>query len=154
SSMTEQSSIRLGKLIIDLLESEAKVSACSQALFVSKSFFGLPKRVTGQHLAAYFGLKDILMTLLENGCNADSRDSFQRTPLSLAAQSGQDAVVKLLLANGRVDPDSKDSDGRTPLSLAAQSGHDAVVKLLLANGRVDPDSKDSDGRTPLSLAAR
>ena len=159
SSTTGQSSIRLRKLIIDLLENAAKSSACSQALLPLKAYTwysrGVPKVKTGQHLAAYFGLKDILMTLLETGCNADSRDYYGRTPLSWAAESGQCEVVKMLLANSRVDPDSKDSDYRqTALSWAAASGHEAIVKLLLANGRVDSNSRDYFHQTPLLLAAQ
>jgi ankyrin repeat protein len=46
-------------------------------------------------------------------------------------QPHYEAVVKLLLATGKVDVDTKDSVyGRTPLSRAAENGHEAVVKLL------------------------
>ncbi|KAL6228936.1 hypothetical protein BDW75DRAFT_235566 [Aspergillus navahoensis] len=56
---------------------------------------------------------------------------YGKTPLSLAAENGHKAVVKLLLDSGKVDVDCKDSEyGRTPLSLAAENGHGAVVKLL------------------------
>jgi ankyrin repeat protein len=66
-----------------------------------------------------------------------------RTPLLWATQNGYEAVVKLLLATGKVQVDFKDKYGRTPLSWATQNGHEAVVKLLLATGKVEVDSKDA-----------
>jgi ankyrin repeat protein len=62
--------------------------------------------------------------------DVEPKDSWERTPLSWAAEKGHEAVVKLLLTTGKVDVDSKDSWGRTPLSWAAEKGHEAVVKLL------------------------
>ena len=47
--------------------------------------------------------------------------------------------VKLLLANGRVDPNMASQIGNTALIFAAIKGHAPVVALLLADGRVDPD---------------
>jgi ankyrin repeat protein len=75
-----------------------------------------------------------------------------QTPLSWAAEEGNEAVVKLLLDKG-ADTESKDGDGWTPLSRAAAIGREAVVKLLLATGKVNRDSKRDFGRTPLSYAA-
>jgi ankyrin repeat protein len=61
----------------------------------------------------------------------DFKDSSHgRTPLSWAAGSGHEAVVKVLLATEKVDVGSKDDYGQTPLSLAAGNGHKTVVKLL------------------------
>lgn len=95
--------------------------------------------------------------LLEKGANPDSKDGDDRTAMSLAAEKGEEAVVKLQLTTGRVDRDSKDKISRTPLSYAAEKRHDAIVKLLLATGRVDPNSKATGGaykrQTPLSIAA-
>jgi len=75
----------------------------------------------------------------------DSKDSLSRTPLSYAAESGQEAVVKLLLEKGAVI-DSSDDRGRTPLSYAAESGNDGMVKMLLQYGAV-PNVRDLDGLT-------
>ncbi|KAI0196461.1 hypothetical protein F4808DRAFT_305556 [Astrocystis sublimbata] len=148
---------------ISFLRKPGQVEAASQVLIITYEdpiyrFEGwsqrIPKQMTGLHLAAYFGLEEVVASLLEDW-EPDLRDEHGQTPLSWAAERGHEAVVRLLLANGRVDPDSKDTKyGQTPLSWAAESGYEAVVRLLLANGRVDPDSKDTKyGQTPLSWAA-
>jgi hypothetical protein len=77
-----------------------------------------------------------------------------RAPLLWAAESGEDAVVGMLLTKDDVDPDLKDYSGRTPLWWAAWRGHEGVVKLLLDTGKVNADPKDDVGRTPLWWAAR
>lgn len=51
-----------------------------------------------------------------------------RTPLSQAAESGHEAVVKLLVERDDVEVGSKDEFGQTPLSWAAEEGHETVVK--------------------------
>ncbi|KAI9778776.1 MAG: hypothetical protein M1839_007866 [Geoglossum umbratile] len=111
----------------------------------------VPKNMTGVHLAAYFGLKEVIIALLKDGYDLKFKDSHGWTPLSRAAGKGHERVVELLLEKG-VDLDSKVQYGWTPLSLAAASGHDAVVKLLLERS-VDPNSKDNIGWTPLLMAA-
>ncbi|KAI9772445.1 MAG: hypothetical protein M1840_000648 [Geoglossum simile] len=147
------------QLILGLLEDEAKMSACSQALMASRNYSGysqrVPRQTTAVHLAAYFGLVETMMGVLKNEYNPDLRDSYGQTPLSWAAQEGHEMVVKLLLAKDGVDINSKDSMmGLTALSLAAERGHEAVVKLLLGKDGVDINSKDSKrGLTALLLAA-
>ncbi|KAI9771507.1 MAG: hypothetical protein M1840_002127 [Geoglossum simile] len=132
------------QLIQNLLENETNVSAASQAMMAFGSYFGysqgVPRQMTGVHVAAYFGLVGTIMGLIKSGYNPDLKDSFGRTPLSWAAGNGHEVVVKLLLATEKVDVNSKDSHyGQTPLSWAAGNGHEAVVKLLLATEKVDMD---------------
>ena len=94
--------------------------------------------------------------LLRNGREISSLKGVTKlypTLLAWAVHKGHEAVVRLLLATGKVDPDSKNSAGKTLLSQAAADGHEAVARLLLATGKVDPDSKDSARYTPLSQAA-
>jgi ankyrin repeat protein len=56
-----------------------------------------------------------MIALLENRYDLNLKDTSGRTPLSWIAESGYEAVIKLLLANDGVNPDSKDNGGRTPL---------------------------------------
>ncbi|KAH0537544.1 hypothetical protein FGG08_005679 [Glutinoglossum americanum] len=146
-------------LALEFLKNYRKVSCSVQVLLVPNYRYirysqRPPKYVSGIHLCAYFGLKGIIISLLESTMVVGSKDSANRTPLSWAAERGHEEVVKLLLSRGDVAADSKDEDGRTPLSWAAEGGHQEVVKLLLARDDVAADSKDKyPGRTPLSWAA-
>ena len=62
--------------------------------------YGQEVRWAATHLAAYFGLRDIIMALLKNGHDPDVKDGYGRTPLSQAAREGHEAVVKLLVEKG------------------------------------------------------
>jgi hypothetical protein len=83
------------QLILDLLNSETKVSSCSQAMITRGRYYcqQVPRNVTGVHLAAQFGLKEAIMALLKNGHDPNAKDTYDRTPLLLAAESGHEAVA-------------------------------------------------------------
>ncbi|RYP66398.1 hypothetical protein DL771_007807 [Monosporascus sp. 5C6A] len=110
------------------------------------------------HVVSRYQLLGPLRLILQRadhvGIDVDVKDNHGRTLLSWAAENGNEAVVRQLLATGKVDIDTKDNSGRTPLSLAAENGNEAVVRQLLATGKVDIDTKDNSSRTPLSLAAK
>jgi len=110
---------------------------------------------TGLHCAAYLGLDEIAIALLEEeeGCVADMADGRGITPLAWAASYGHEGIVKLLLDRKEVNPDSRDGVGQTPLLSAAWSGYEGIVKLLLDRKEVNPDSRDKYDLTPLSCAA-
>ncbi|QKX61014.1 uncharacterized protein TRUGW13939_08160 [Talaromyces rugulosus] len=132
-----------------------------QAMVVSKRYADdpmysqrAPNGMTGTHIAAFFGLQDIVIV----GHNLDGKDSHGRTPLSYAAQMGHDRLIEVLLKNDGVDPDSKDQYGRTPLSFAAGSGNEQAVRLFLATGKINPNSRVTNGLyegwTPLLYTER
>ena len=161
AASTEVEWVKMEQLILSFLESEAKVSACIQAMMASKEYLSnsgysqrVPRQMTGIHLAAYFGLKEVITALLKNGYDPESKDSYIRTALSYAAEKGHDEVVKLLLEKDDIDLNFEDISGRTALFYAARKGHDAVVKLLLEKNGTDLNLKDIlSGQTVLSYAA-
>jgi ankyrin repeat protein len=70
----------------------------------------------------------------------------------VGGRQGDEAVVKLLLANDSVDPDSKNTEyDQAPLSWGVESGHEKAVKLLLDN-KANADAEDKYGLTAVQLA--
>lgn len=153
-------SLETEQMTLEFLENSARINSCSQALRAIKLLPHWPwyikdgQGVTALHLTAYFGLKEPTIALIQWGHEPDAKDSSLRTPLSWAAELGQDEMVQFLLLQGGVDPDSRDIWDNTPLLLAAAYGHEAVVKLLVAKNAVDINFRDRlYQRTPLFSAA-
>uniref|UniRef100_A0A1B6G1J7 FYVE-type domain-containing protein n=2 Tax=Cuerna arida TaxID=1464854 RepID=A0A1B6G1J7_9HEMI len=84
--------------------------------------------------------------------NSRVRDTNQSSPLHLAAETGNELIVRsLLLAGARAD--DRDGHRRTALHVAAEAGHAAVVSALLQNG-TDYDATDAEGDNALHVAVR
>ncbi|RYP20071.1 hypothetical protein DL765_002997 [Monosporascus sp. GIB2] len=143
------------QLAVCFLDNAAKVSAASQALMATNGYSGysqrVPQKITGLHLAAYFGLWKAVLMLLHKG-HLPAKDTNGQTPLFFAAANGHEEAVALLLSSDTTDPNPTDKYDRTPVSWAAENGHSAVVKRLLAKQGVDPNFKDKYDQTPLSWA--
>ena len=90
--------------------------------------------------------------LLAAGVDADARDANNNTALHLAADTGRDVMVSLLI-QATASLNVQNNDGDTPLHLSAESGHVTVVSLLIqatANLNV---KNNAYGDTPLHAAA-
>jgi uncharacterized membrane protein YgcG len=70
----------------------------------------------------------------------------------IAAQKGEDRIVKLLLADPRIDPNLCDFHGCTPLNAAASFGKVGCVDLFLSDDRIDLCRATASGFTPLTSA--
>ena len=70
---------------------------------------------------------------LNEGANANQKDTNGQTHLHHAAQSGNTQVAQALIGRGAI-LDSKDNEGRTPLHLAAEAGHASMIDLLVTQG--------------------
>ncbi|KAI9766598.1 MAG: hypothetical protein M1840_006409 [Geoglossum simile] len=131
------------ELACSFLQRGSSVSCAVQAMSTSTYKYGqytqsYPKETTGLHLTAQFGLlcltKELLSMLGGNiAISTDSRDSYGRSPLWLAAAYGHGVVVKLLLEKG-ADVNAQDGFYGNTLRMASYRGHEQIVKLLLDKG--------------------
>ena len=90
--------------------------------------------------------------LLAAGADAESVNRYGVTPLALAAESGEPAVVGALLAAG-ADPNTATPAGETVLMAAARTGRVPVLDLLLAAGATVDATESWRGQTALMWAA-
>ena len=97
------------------------------------------------------GRTDALWLLLSHGANPNRTDPDGRTPLHLAARTGQPGPLRMLLAAG-ADPNAADPWGETPLHLAARSNRAEAIRLLL-DAHANPAARDARGFSPLDVAA-
>src|SRR3984957_4453986 len=132
---------------------ESSKAACAADVSMVQYSRQRPTKYSGIHVSSFFGLAKIIDYQLKNGAMADLKGRDGKSPLSISAENGHEAIVELLLARDDVDVNSKDRQyGLTPLLWAASNGHEAVVKQFLARDDVNTNSKDSNGRMPLSWA--
>ena len=77
------------------------------------------------------------------------------TPLYHAAYGvyGSEDIIRVLLADPRVDVNCLDADLQTPLHAAADFGAEQLLKILLAHPKIDLNIRDKLGQTPLYFAA-
>lgn len=101
------------------------------------------------------GAADLVHSLLEAGACADTKDSAGFSAMHLAAESGSDEVIKVLIKGGAKVGTSAEWDYNqefTPLMLAARSGCINGIKALISAGADVNAGLNSDKETPLHHA--
>ena len=111
-------------------------------------------------LACSAGRVEVVRLLLARRADPTSHDRDLWTALMYALSgrehpgSGHEAVIRLLLEDGRVPVDARDSDGRTALMITCFHGHTERARVLLLEGLADPSIADNYGVTPMARAGR
>ncbi|KAI1175489.1 hypothetical protein F4777DRAFT_550113 [Nemania sp. FL0916] len=97
-----------------------------------------PTTLTGLHVAASIGFRQLVAALIRNGDPEKSeikvRDSLINTPLHFAANFGRSKIAEELLNRGAPIDDAIEIQEQTPLHMAAFGGHVEVMKKLILRG--------------------
>ena len=101
-------------------------------------------------VACFYGQLEVVKALLE--AKADPRVGHHMSPIVQAATTGNDHVVRALLAAG-INPDEEDSDGIAAINNASLSGKTEAVEALL-NAKADPSrARQKGGSVPPIVSA-
>jgi len=89
--------------------------------------------------------------LLRAGADTEAMNKYGATPLYMASQNGQSAIVKLLI-DAKADVNAVNRNGTAPLSIASAKGRADIAAMLLA-AKANVNTANKDGFTPLILAS-
>ena len=107
--------------------------------------------------AALRGHNNVAAFLLRNKyLTVNEKDPFgiDFTPLMMAAQSGDESIVQLLLERRDTNVNAYSDIGYTALMIATMHGHVKTVELLLARADTDVNATILSGETALNYAAK
>lgn len=138
---------------LPFLYSHTHVEASVQIFMPSHEHRHYRCKMTALHLAAHFGLHEIVTALLKEDC-ASTAYHNGRISVPVTTVNGGVADVDVLLDIPRIDPNTDDYWWRTPLLTAVMNKHIDIVRCLLANPKVDPNIANWQGDTPLHVAIK
>ena len=121
--------------------------ACEEGLWLKKTKLDVMNVL---HVASIKGNLKLVKSLIECGCDKETKNEYGRTPLMYASWYNNLSVVEYLISVG-ADKDAKNKYGDTALIYASEKGHLEVVKYLISVG-ADKDAKNKYGKTALSYA--
>ena len=118
---------------------------------ITSGFAGNEETELSLHIAARNGHVEVLILLLDRGCNVDARTSLGNTALLFAARGSIDCV-QLLLSRG-ADANIVCGDGfpSTALEMSIEKRNNQITRFLLGHG-AKVNLVGSCGSSPLHLA--
>ena len=76
--------------------------------------------------------------MIRAGADINTISHFNgNTPLIVAAENGQAAIVEYLIQN-KADLNAQNNEGKSPIVIAKENGHETIVKKLMDNGATLP----------------
>ena len=146
--------IELADLAMDFLDKKSHVDASVQALWYTDTTDALTWNAktgaTALHLAAYFGLTQLVADMLEDGPKINAQDSLGHTAMMYAAVEGHHMVVARLVEAGAL-VNITGHNGSNVLHRAAWQGRADVVEIILRRPEIDVNVGDPSQRSQNAL---
>lgn len=141
---------------LTFLMDDSRMSAAGELMYTfddGRARF-YPRIFTGLHIAARFGLQQLVKFMMENTkVRINGQDDYGQTALSIAARWKHMALLEYMLGLLTIDIDAGNSSHcGTALHAAVRGGHMACIERLL-RARANIAATASKGSTPLHLAA-
>ena len=108
---------------------------------------------TPLHVAALYGKKEVVLSLIKLSCDITLKGSLGRSLLHQACRGGNVSLVQSLICDQNADITARDDENNTPLHVAALYGKKEVMLSLIKLG-CDVTLKGSLGRSLLHQACR
>ena len=143
------------KLVAEQLLPRIPQPAAITTTFEFSSRYPLLALVSLLHLAAYWGWRNVVTSLVSvYKCAANCKDEEGHIPLHYAAYNGHLEVVKYFVVQQLCDPMDGNNNGYTPLHFACDNGHLNIAQYLIREEHCNPSCENNNGNTPLHYACR
>ena len=144
--------------VFDYLQDTSKVASAYEALASSNTrssgYIEWPQQLTsGIHLAAFFGLQNIIERYCDRGDDLEVTDDKGQPPLLWAIDQEYPEVVRVLVKYISSREQQTLSHSSESLLWAVEKGNKEIVSLLIPF-QDQIESRTDEGRTPLSVAAQ
>ncbi|KAG8181142.1 hypothetical protein JTE90_002502 [Oedothorax gibbosus] len=104
------------------------------------------------HLAAAWGMEQVVQTLIEHGADVNFQDSEMKTPLHTAIANQNCVIINLLLSCPALDLSLRDRSGYTPFAAAMTVKNNKAAEAILSREPKAAEQHDNRGRNFLHLA--
>ena len=143
------------RLVVEQLLPRIPQPATITTSFNFTSTHGVVSLVSLLHLAAYWGWRNVVTSLVSvYNCAVNCKDEKGHIPLHYAACKGHLEVVKYFVVELLCDPMNRNNYGWTPLHYACDNGHLDTAHYLIREKHCDPSCEDKNRETPLHYAVQ